>query len=79
LRIPGALFRGCHGDAHRFRIAHFADDDDIRRLAQCSAKRGGKIRSVSADFHLFDDASHVLMFVFDGIFDDDDVARFAVD
>ena len=72
-----AGFRGGDGDAHGFGVAHFADDDDVGRLAQGAAKRGGKIRRVDADFHLLDDAAHVLMLVLDRIFDDDDVARFA--
>ncbi len=73
-----AGFGGGYCDAHGFRVAHFANDDDIGRLTKRGAQGGGKIRSVGADFHLFDDAANVLVLVLDGIFDDDDVARFAV-
>ena len=47
-------------------------------MAQSGTERGGKIGRVSADFDLFDDAANVPMLVFDGIFDDDDVAGFAI-
>src|SRR5205814_2177429 len=71
-------FGGGYRDAHGFRVAHFAYDDYIRGLTESGAKRGGKIGSVGADFDLLDDAAHMLVLIFDGIFDDDDVAGFAV-
>ena len=73
-----AGFGGGDGDAHGFRVAHFADDDDVWSLAQGGAQCGGKIGSVGADFDLFDDAANVAMLVLDGIFDDDNVAGFAM-
>ena len=72
-----AGLRGGDGDAHGFGVAHFTDDDDVGRLTESGAERSGKVRRVDADFHLLDDAADVLMLVLDGIFDDDDVARFA--
>ncbi len=69
---------GSYGDAHGFGVAHLAYHDDVRSLAEGAAQCGGKIWRVGSDFHLFDDAANVVVFVFDGIFDDDDVAGFAV-
>jgi len=73
--MPG--FRRSYRDAHGFRVAHFADDDNVRSLAQGGAKRGGKVGSVGANFNLLDDAAHVLVLVLDGIFDDDNMTSFA--
>jgi len=73
-----AGFGGGYGNSHGFRVAHFTDDDDVRSLAEGSAESGGKVRGVGADFDLFDDAANVNVLILDGIFDDDDVARFAV-
>src|SRR5258708_22796137 len=70
-------FGGRHGYAHSFRVAHFADHDDVRSLAQGGTKGGGEIGCIGAYFHLLDDAAHVLMLVLDGIFDDDDMTGFA--
>ena len=72
-----AGFRGGDGDAHRFRVAHFAYDENIRRLTQSRAEGCRKIGGVRTDFDLFDDASNVGVLVLDGIFDGDDVARLA--
>ena len=46
--------RGGQRNAHRFRIPHLADDQHVGRLAQRGTKRGGKVRRVDADLHLFD-------------------------
>src|SRR5450755_1508228 len=73
-----AGFGSGYGDAHGFGVAHFAYDDDVGGLAKCGAERGGKVGGVDADFYLFDNAADVLMLILDGIFDDDDVAGFAV-
>src|SRR5258707_933482 len=70
-------FGGRHGYAHSFRVAHFANHDDVRSLAQGGTKGGGEIGCIGAYFNLFDDAAHGLMLVLDGIFDDDDVTGFA--
>jgi hypothetical protein len=72
-----AGFSGGNGDAHGFWVAHFAYDDDVWSLAQSGAQ-AVEIRSVGADFDLFDDAADVAMLVLDGIFDDDNVAGFAM-
>ena len=50
---------GGDGDAHGFGVAHFADDDDVGRLAECGAQGGGKIGRVGADLDLLDDAAQV--------------------
>jgi len=73
-----AGFGGGYGNAHGFGVAHFADDDHIGSLAQGGAESSWKIRSVGADFDLLDNAANVGVLVLDGVFDDDDVARFAV-
>jgi len=73
-----AGFGGGYGDAHGFRVAHFTYDDDVWSLTKGGAQSGGKIGSVGADFDLFDDAAHVVMLVLDGIFNDDNVAGFAM-
>src|SRR5882762_597903 len=73
--MPG--FGRGDGYAHGLRVAHFADYDYVRSLAQGGAERGGEIGCVGANFHLLDDTAHVLMLVLDGIFDDDDVTGLA--
>ena len=73
-----ARFGGGYGDAHSFRVAHFAYDDNVGSLAECGAQGGGKIGSVGADFDLLDYAAHMAMLVLDRIFDDDHVAGFAM-
>ncbi len=73
-----AGFGGGYGDAHGFRVAHFADYDDVRSLTQRGTQCCGKIRRISPNFDLFDDAANVLVLVLDGIFDDDDVASFSM-
>lgn len=67
-----------HGDAHGFWIPHFADDDHVRSLAEGSAQGGREIGGVGTDFDLLDDAANVGVLVFDGVFNDDNVAGFAV-
>ena len=71
-----AGFSGGHGDAHGFRVAHFAYNDHVGSLAQRGAQSGGKIRRIRSDFHLLNDAANVRVLVFDGIFDHHDMARF---
>jgi len=72
-----AGFSRAHGDAHGFRVAHFAHNNNVRRLAQRGAQRGGKIRSVGADFHLLNHAAQIGMFILNRIFDGEDVAGLA--
>ena len=55
------------------RVAHFADHDDVRVLAQHVFERMVKRQSVQPDFALFDDALVVLEDEFDRIFQRDDV------
>ena len=54
-RWPG-LRRG-ERDPHRLRVAHLADDDHVRRLAQRRAQRGREIGRVDADLDLLDQAA----------------------
>ena len=72
-----AGFSGGYGNAHGFRIAHFADDKHIWRLAQRSAQSGGKIRRVMPDFNLFNHAADICVLILNGIFNGHNVARVA--
>ena len=72
-----AGFRGGHGNAHGFGIAHLADDEHVWRLAKSGAQRGGKIGRVMADFNLLNHAADICVLILNGIFDRDDVARVA--
>src|ERR1700735_323118 len=71
-----AGFGGSYRDAHSFRVAHFADYENVRRLSQGRAESGGEIGSVRADFYLLDDAVNVFVLVLDGIFDGENVPGF---
>ena len=47
--------RRAEGDLHRFLVADFADEDDVRVLTQEAAQRGGEVEAdVLADLHLVD-------------------------
>jgi hypothetical protein len=72
-----AGFGGGNGDAHGFRVAHFADNDDIGSLPKSGAEGGRKVGRVRPDFDLLDHRAQVVMLILDGIFDHDDVAGFA--
>src|SRR5712671_6901537 len=48
-------FGGGYRYAHSFRVAHFADHDHVRSLAQGGTKGGGEIGCVGAYFNLLDD------------------------
>ena len=74
-RWPG--LGGGQRDAHRVRVAHLADDDHVRRLADDGAKRRGEVRRVGADLHLLDQALVVGVLVLDRVLDRDDVAAVA--
>ena len=65
-------------DRHALRITHLADHQYIRRLPQRRAESGRKIRRISSNLDLLDDAAHVRVFVFDRIFNGHDVARIAL-
>jgi hypothetical protein len=59
---------------HRLALAHFADEDHVRRLAQRVLERDLPVVGVDADFPLRDDAVPVLVDELDRVFDRDDVA-----
>ena len=54
-------------DFHGFRVPHFADHYHVRRLTQGGPERRWKVRRIDANLDLLDNASLVLMFVFDRI------------
>ena len=56
------------------RVADFADQDHVRRLAQRVLQRVVPDCGIDADFALGDQAVLVLVHVFDRVFDRDDVA-----
>jgi hypothetical protein len=74
-QVPG-LGRG-QCQPHRLGVAHLADDEDVRHLAERCAQGGGVVGRVDADLDLLDDRPPVLMFVLDRVLDRDDVAGLA--
>ncbi len=50
---------GGQGRPHRLLVAHLADEDDVRVLAQHVLERGGVVLGVEADLPLVDDALDV--------------------
>jgi len=75
-----ADIRCTHRGARAFRIAHFADDDDIGILAQDVTQSDRIAGGIEADLALFDDAFAILEQEFDRVFDGDDVfARRLID
>jgi len=72
-----AGFSGGHGNAHGFRIAHFAHDEHVWRLAQLGAQSSGKIRRIMPDFNLFNYATDICVLILNWIFNRDNVARVA--
>ncbi len=68
-----ARLRRVQRDRHRLRVAHFADEDDVRVLAERGAQRGGEARRVVADLALADHAADVVVGELDRILDRDDV------
>ena len=65
--------RGEQGGGNRFQVAHFADQDDVRILAKCSAQGGGEVRGIYFDLALVDEAFLVAVQKLDRVFDGDDV------
>ena len=59
---------------HGLAVADFADEDDVRRLAQGVLERVMPRFGVHADFAVRDHAALVLVHVLDRVFDGDDVA-----
>ncbi len=55
-----ARFGGGHGDFDRLAVAHFADEDDLRRLAQRGAQAVGISVEIRAEFALVERALVVL-------------------
>ena len=68
-----ARLRGVQRDRHRLGVAHLADQDDVRVLAERRAQRGGEARRVVADLALADHAADVVVGELDRILDRDDV------
>ena len=62
-----------HGGGEADRVAHFADHDDVRVLAQDVLEGVMEGEGVQADLALLDDALVVLEDIFDGVFEGDDV------
>jgi hypothetical protein len=62
------------GDGKAFRIAHFPDHDDIRRLPEYVSQSLMKRVCVHSDLSLVHVTAFMLVQVLDGIFDGDDVA-----
>jgi len=50
-----AGFGGEKRGGNGFKVAHFANEDDVRVLAKGGAERGGKVRGIHFDFALIDE------------------------
>ena len=79
VRMQGAQaqmagFREVDRMFHRFARAHLADHDHIGRLAQRVLQRVFPAIGVNAELALGDDATFVLVHVFDRVLDRDDMA-----
>ena len=70
-------FCGGDGGVDGFEVAHFADENDVGILAQGAAESFGEVRNVDANLALSDQRFFVLMIIFDGVFDGDDVGLVA--
>ena len=57
----------------RLEVAHLADEDHVRVLAERGAESGGEAGRVGADLALVDDAALVAVEELDRILDRDDV------
>ena len=62
------------GRGDGLQVAHLADQDDVRVLAQGGPQGVGETRGVGADLALVDDALLVLVEELDRVLDGDDVA-----
>ena len=60
---------------HGLLVAHLADQDHVRVLAQDPAHRAGEALGVEADLALVDDRELVAVQVLDRVLERDDVAR----
>jgi len=61
-----AGFGGEKRGGNGFKVAHFANEDDVRVLAKGGAERGGKVCGIHFDFALIDEAAFVAVKKFDG-------------
>ena len=59
---------------HRFQVAHFADENDVRVLAEGAPEGLAERGDIHADFALGDDGFLVAVVILDRVFDRDDVA-----
>src|SRR5690606_1942298 len=71
-QMPG--LRRCDGDLGGLDVAHLADQDDVRVLAQGGAQGAGERLGVEPDLALVDDRALVAERVLDRVLDRDDVA-----
>ncbi len=69
-----AGFRGFQRHFDGFLVAHFADQDQFRRLAQSGAQGQRETGRVGVKFALVNGGAFVRVQKFDGVFDRDDVA-----
>ena len=67
------IIGGGDGGGDRLIIAHLADQNDIRVLAQGAAQRRGKAARIRADLALVDERLPALIDILDGVLDRDDV------
>ena len=67
-------FGSDHGCLDRFKITHFADEDNVRVLTKRSAQGLGKIPGIYVDLTLRDKGFLILVKKFDRVFDRDNVA-----
>ena len=72
-----AGFRRAQGDLHRVLIAHFADENDLGRLAQRGAQTVDVGIEINAQFTLVESCLVVRMDIFHRVFQGDDVDGFA--
>ena len=70
-----AGFRRREGETDGFKVAHFADQDHVRILAQRRLQRIGERQHMGADFALVDQAFLRLMYEFDRVFNGQNVAE----
>ena len=70
----GGHERGLDG----LEVAHLADQDHVRVLAERALERAGEARGVEADLALVDDGLLVAVQELDRVLDGDDVAAFGV-
>ena len=71
------LGRGCCG-FHCFTVPHLADQNDVGALPDAVFQREVKVRSITPNLSLIDNALLVLVNVFNGIFQGNDVLVFGL-